>query len=302
MNFAHPMVLLLLAIPALLLWAIPARGAGIVVPFDHHLHRQKRRRWLTWLLGAFECVPPLMLAACIILLAVPQTLQQPKAARSLTNIQFCMDVSGSMGIGDRYGMAKDAIAKFVDSREGDAFGLTIFGSHQIRWVPLTKDLSAIRNALPFADPRRQPTHMGGTRIGAALRFCRDNMILESVPGDRLIILVSDGASSDLDGGAVDDIAAELKEAKITLFHIHVADDAIPQEVVDIADQTGGRAFEASDRSSLARVFQHIDAMKPARYIPQGTVPMDFFVPFAITGLAFLALHLVGLLGVRYTPW
>lgn len=300
MTFAHPGLLLLLAIPALLLWAIPGRRAGIVVPFDHHPH--VRRRWLGWVLGAFECVPPLLLASIILLLAGPQMLQTPKASRSLTNIQFCMDVSGSMGVGDRYGMAKDAIERFVGEREGDAFGFTIFGSHQIRWTPLTKDLNAIRNALPFADPRRQPTHMGGTRIGAALRFCRDNMITESEPGDRMIILVSDGASSDLDQGAIEDIATELQDANITLFHIHVAEDAIPQEVVDIAERTGGQAFEATDRTALARVFKRIDAMKPARYIPQGTVPMDFFVPFAVAGLCLLTLHVVGLLGVRYTPW
>lgn len=300
MTFTHPMLLLLLAIPALLLWSLPGRGAGVVLPFDHHRHA--RRRWIAWLLGAFECVPALLLATVILILAGPQILQTPKAARSLTNIQFCMDVSGSMGVGDRYGMAKDAIEKFVGEREGDAFGFTIFGSHQIRWTPLTKDLNAIRNALPFADPRRQPTHMGGTRIGAALRFCRDNMISESEPGDRMIVLVSDGASSDLDDGAVDDIANELDEARITLFHIHVAEDAIPQEVVEIAERTGGQAFEATDRSALTRVFKRIDAMKPARYIPQGAVPMDFFLPFALVGLGLAGLHVIGLLGVRYTPW
>lgn len=300
MTFAHPMVLLLLAIPALLLWAIPARRAGVVVPFDHHPHR--RRRWLGGLLTSFECIPPLLLAVVIVMLAGPQTMQQPKAARTLTNIQFCMDVSGSMGFGDRYGMAKDAIGNFVTAREGDAFGLTIFGSHQIRWTPLTRDLNAIRNALPFADPRRQPTHMGGTRIGAALRFCRENMVYESEPGDRMIILVSDGASSDLDQGTIDDIVGELQDAHITVFHIHVAEDAIPQEVVDIAERTGGQAFEASDRTNLARVFQRIDSMRPARYIPQGTVPLDFFLPFAVAGIVLLLVHLVGLLGVRYTPW
>ncbi|MBL9121515.1 MAG: VWA domain-containing protein [Phycisphaerae bacterium] len=300
MTFSHPMVLLLLAIPALLLWAIPARGAGIVVPFDHHQH--PRRRPLAWLLGACECAPPLLLAAIIFLLAGPQTLQQPKAARSLTNIQFCMDVSGSMGVGDRYGMAKDAIENFVNEREGDAFGLTIFGSHQIRWTPLTKDLNAVRNALPFADPRRQPMHMGGTRIGAALRFCRENMIYESEPGDRMIILVSDGASSDLDAGAIEDIGNELQDARITLFHIHVAEDAIPQEVVDIAEKSGGQAFEATDRMALARVFRRIDAMRPARYIPLGTVPMDFFLPFALAGAGLLLIHVLALFGLRYTPW
>jgi Ca-activated chloride channel family protein len=306
MTFTYPAVLLLLAIPALLLWALPFRGAGIVAPFDHRLptspRERRRARWLGWLLGAAECVPALLLAAAILILAQPQTLQQPKAARTLTNIQLVMDVSGSMGVGDRYGMARDAIRDFVDAREGDAFGFTIFGSHQIRWVPLTKDIDAIKNALPFADPRRQPMHMGGTRIGAALRYCRDSMILESEPGDRVIVLVSDGASSDLGDGQVEDVSNELKDANITLFHIHVAEDAIPQEVVDIAEATGGRAFEATDRVSLARVFRHIDAMKPARYIPQGTVPMDYFFPFALAGLACLGLHVLALFGVRYTPW
>jgi hypothetical protein len=43
-------------------------------------------------------------------------------------------------------------------------------------------------------------------------------------------------------------------------------------------------------------------MKPARYIPQGTVPMDYFFPFALAGLACLGLHVLALFGVRYTPW
>src|SRR5262245_55559391 len=100
MTFAHPLLLLLLAIPALLLWAIPYRGWGIVVPFDGRAHR--RRRWLSWLLGAFECTSALLLAAAILVLAEPQTLQQPKNARELTNIQFCLDVSGSMMAESRY--------------------------------------------------------------------------------------------------------------------------------------------------------------------------------------------------------
>jgi hypothetical protein len=80
----------------------------------------------------------------------------------MTNIQICMDVSGSM-TGPRYRMASEAVTDFTKAREGDAFGLTIFGSHQVRWIPLTKDLNAIRNAMPFANPEHQPSHMGGTR-------------------------------------------------------------------------------------------------------------------------------------------
>lgn len=300
MTFAHPWVLLLLAIPALLLWAIPARRAGVVLPFDHQPHA--KRRWATWLLGAFECVPPLLLAGALFLLAGPQMLRTPREARELTNIQFCLDVSGSMAWENRYIMAKEAIERFVDAREGDAFGMTLFGTMQVRWTPLTTDLSAIRAALPFADPTRQPSHMGGTQIGAALRFCRDNMIQEAVRGDRMIILVSDGESFDLGSGQESELGEELREAGIVVYHIHIAEEDIPAPVIEIASITGGEAFQASDPQSLEAVFRHIDRMQPARFRTMGTVPMDHFRPITLICLALVGVHVVGLLGVRYTPW
>jgi Ca-activated chloride channel homolog len=208
-------------------------------------------------------------------------------------------VSGSMTIEDRYKNAQKAVEEFINVRKGDAFGLTLFGSDQIRWTPLTTDLNAIRNALPFADPRRMPSHMGGTLIGAALLFCRDHMIQEAEKGDRVIILVSDGGSSDF-GNA--DYGKELADAKITFYHIHIGTDEMPQEVVEIAAQTGGQAFAARDASGLKHVFEHIDRMKPAKFTPSGTIPMDHFRPFALATLAVLGLRLIGLLGVRHTPW
>lgn len=300
MSFSHPTVLLLLAIPALMLVAVPNRGWGLVLPFDHQKH--PRRRLLAIGLGFFECVPALLLAAAILILAGPQSLQVPRNTRELTNIQFCVDVSGSMAWEKRYEMAKEAIARFIDARAGDAFGMTLFGSHQIRWTPLTTDLSAIRNSLPFADPERQPMHMGGTRIGAALRFCRDNMIHEADRGDRMIILVSDGESSDLGEGVAQEITDELRDADIVVYHIHVSTEDVPDDVAAIAVGTGGEAYQASDPASLARVFAHIDRMRPARYEPAGTVPLDHFKPFAFVGLILLGFHVIGLLGARYTPW
>ncbi len=299
MTFVHPWVLLLLCVPVLLVWTVIGRGAGLSMPFDHKHH--PRRRVLTWVLGAFDLVPLLLLAVAIVVLSGPQMLKQPRSERVLTNIQIAMDVSGSMG-GPRYRMASTAIEDFTKVREGDAFGLTLFGSHQIRWIPLTKDLQAIRNAMPFANPEHQPWHMIGTSIGAALKFCMENMEHEAAEGDRLIILVSDGVSSDLGSGQEFEIGEELKSAGITVYHIHVAEDAVPSEIVELARLTGGDAMAASDQSSLRAVFGHIDKMKPAKFKPSGTVPLDHFGPFAAAALVLLGLQLVGLLGMRYTPW
>lgn len=299
MTFLHPWVLLLLAVPVLLFWTVLGRGPGIVLPFDHQSH--VRRRWLRGLLGLFETVPLMLLAVAIVMLAGPQMLQRPRSERLLTNIQLCMDVSGSM-MGPRYRMAAKAIEDFTRAREGDAFGLTLFGSFQIRWIPLTKDLQAIRNAMPFADPENQPIFMGGTAIAAALKFCKANMEAEAIEGDRLIVLVSDGMSSDLGGGENEDLGDELRAAGITLYHIHVAEDAVPSEVVDLARATGGEALQATDPESIKQVFRHIDRMKPARFRHAGTIPMDYFHPFAVAALSLTGMHLLGLLGARYTPW
>lgn len=299
MTFLHPWVLLLLAAPILLFWTLFGRRQGIVLPFDHQTHAG--RGWLRWALGVFDMVPLLILAVCLVILAGPQMLKQPRAERYLTNIQIAMDVSGSM-TGPRYELASKAISEFTKFREGDAFGLTMFGSHQIRWIPLTKDLKAIRDAMPFADPSHQPLHMSGTAIAAALRFCRTNMEAEAPDGDRLIVMVSDGASSDLSGGENEKVADELKAAGITLYHIHVAEDDVPPEVSDMARATGGEALQATDPETIKAVFRHIDRMKPAKFKPTGTIPMDHFRPFAIAALALSALHALGLLGARYTPW
>lgn len=301
MTFAHAWVLLLLAIPLLLGWAILTRGHGAVAPVDHNTPRVRRPRTLAVLLGVFESWPLLALAAVIIMLASPQVMKQPRRERQLTNIQICMDVSGSMA-GRNYEIASKAIEDFTFARDGDAFGLTLFGVAQIRWLPLTKDLQAVRNALPFADPTFQPSHMGGTAIAAALRFCTQNMLAEAQEGDRIIILVSDGVSFDLQPGDEDDLGDELRAAGVTVYHIHVDESDIPDAVAEVARLSGGDAFRATDSQSLKTVFNHIDRMRPAKFASMGAVPMDHFAPFALVALVMLSLHVIGLMGVRYTPW
>ncbi len=299
MTFAHPWILLLLAIPVILAGGVFTRGAGIVSPSDHGQHRT--RPWLTRWLGFFDAVPLALLAVAIVILAQPQTLRPPRRERSLTNIQICLDVSGSM-TGRNFELASKAVEDFTRAREGDAFGLTLFGVQQIRWMPLTKDLDAIRNALPFANPEHQPSHMGGTMIGSALRFCHSNMLAETSDGDRLIVLVSDGMSGDLGGGEAETIGEELKSDGIVVYHIHIDESSVPADVRDLVEATGGDAFSGTDGSSLKAIFDHIGKMKPARFAPIGTVPLDEYGPFALAALVLLGVHGFGLLFARYTPW
>jgi Ca-activated chloride channel family protein len=95
MSFTEPSILVLLAVPVLLLlWAWQRKGWGLSLPFDHRAHGS--RRLLRWLLSGFDSLPAIVLIVVICMLAGPQVLRRPSDQRVLTNIQFCLDVSGSM--------------------------------------------------------------------------------------------------------------------------------------------------------------------------------------------------------------
>ena len=304
MSFARPLLLLLLALPLLLaVWEWRRVGHRLVLPFDHGT--QRHSGFLARLVKCLNLAAPGLLAVAIILLAGPQRMAQSADVRVLTNLQFCLDVSGSMmapyGSGTRSDKALEAIVDFTSYRKGDAFGLTAFGTEVLHWVPLTKDLSALRNSAPFLNPAKMPQYMGGTRIGNALRSVQK--VLAARPeGDRMIILISDGESYDLSGGVAEKIGSELSQDNIVLFYIHVADGAPQNETFTIASMTGGQAFAADDPSALRDVFRRIEAMKPARVKPSEPEPADFFWPFACGGLGLLGMQMLSLLGLRHTPW
>ena len=95
LSFTYPMLLFLLVIPALLIvWVWKCEGKRVVLPFDHGRPRGGRR-W-AYVINVAESVPPVLLGAVIVVLAGPQQLSEPKTKRVLTNIEFCVDISGSM--------------------------------------------------------------------------------------------------------------------------------------------------------------------------------------------------------------
>ena len=306
MSFHQPEFLFLLVVPAAILaHVIYRKGNRVALPFDHGM--QTSGRGLAILITAAEMLPALLLAVVIVLLAVPTQFGEPKDKRVMTNIEFCVDVSGSMtaqfGEGSRYDGSMAAIDKFLDYREGDAFGLTFFGNTVFQWVPLTNDVTAIRHSPPFMDPklRRRPPGLGGTSIGKALLACREHL-LEREEGDRMIILVSDGQSSDLGSGQDVEIARKLKNDNIVVYGIHISTGEVPGQIVNITSITGGEAFMPGDPTMLEAVFERIDGMQQTKLEKVAAETMDNFVPPAIVGLSILGLAFLCLFGVRYTPW
>jgi len=303
-SFRTPSALFLLVVPvALIAWVWNRRSGSVALPFDHA--SPSPRKWTTFFLRSAETLPAIVLAFVVVILAGPQSWDEPKSKRVLTNIQVCVDVSGSMtadfGAGTRYEAAMRSIDSFLDMREGDAFGLTFFGNATLHWVPLTTDTSAFRCAAPFMKPGSLPYWFNGTSIGAALLACRKELI-EREEGDRMILLVSDGQSADLYGGRDEEIARELKKDGIVVYTIHIAETKLPDEVARIAGLTGGESFKPDDEEGLKRIYARIDTMQKARMEKSQAEAADDFRPWALGALAVLGLGLLALFGLRTTPW
>ncbi|MBI1901020.1 MAG: VWA domain-containing protein [Planctomycetia bacterium] len=304
MSFQYPYVLLLLPLAALLLVFVWRRkGRRVVLPFD--FGRPGSGWGWRFLIGGAESLLSLLLALAIILLAGPQEFGEPQAKRRLTNIQLCVDISGSMtrpfGDGSAYDAAMQEVEAFLAYRKGDAVGLTFFGNSVLHWCPLTSDLSAVRCAPPFMRPENVPPWFGGTEIGRALRACK-SVLVERQEGDRMIILVTDGMSADLFGGAAEDMAREMKANNITVFAILIGTAPLQDEVINIAHATGGEAFQAGDPEALKQVFRRIDDMKQAPVEKTIADLRDQFAPWCVAGLAVLAVSVASAFGLRYTPW
>ena len=314
MSFGEWRFLFLLFVPAMLLawiWLrdrLPVIGLGsdrrVALPQDFGV--AKSGRWTDFFIRCFMSAAPLMMAMAIILLAGPRRLGLPQAERELTNIEFCLDLSGSMdgefGEGTRYDAAIQAINDFVDQRTGDAFGLTVFGSRAYHWIPLTTDPSAFRCSVPFLEPSKVPPgYGGGTRIGLGLMKCREVLVTRE-KGDRMIVLVSDGMSADLDGGADEVVARLLLEDNIVVYSIHIGSGGTPPEVAAITNITGGRSFNPEDTRALEGVFHRIDIMEVAELEQTYAELLDYFWPFSIAGISCVGMTLLSMVLLRYTPW
>jgi Ca-activated chloride channel family protein len=302
--FRNMGVLFLLVIPAaLLIWTWGRRGRGVVVPFDHS--PSPRGRGIGVVVHMAESLPPVLLGIVILILAGPQRWAEPETKRVLTNIEMCVDVSGSMsaafGSGTRYDASMSAINEFLDRREGDAFGLTFFGNSVLHWVPLTTDVSAFRCAPPFMRPGSLPPWFSGTEIGKALMACR-KVLIEREEGDRMIVLISDGHSWDLGDGRDEEIARALADDNINVYAVHIEESAAPDSIVTITSITGGEVFNPGDSDGLRAVFQRIDEMQETQIEKASAEAVDHYLPWCQAAGGVLAAALLALFGLRSNPW
>ena len=310
MTFLYPKLLALLAIPVIVaFWEWVRPGQPLAMPFDHA--KVGRGRFWQFLINSANCLPAGLLAVAILFLAHPVIFNPPEVERQLTNVQIVLDTSGSMksphgpqtkGVNSRFDSAMASIEQFLHYRKGDAFGLTVFSRNFVHWVPLTLDTEAIVLARPFIAPYVFPDEFwGGTFIGKAL-YGAAELLDQAKTGDRMIILLTDGLSSDIIPPKDSAIVADLQAKRIKVFVIFLIDQPVTPALVGIAQGSGGDAWGAVTPEALNLVFKRIDEMKKVVILEKKPRAADYYDPFFIPAMAALGLAILALFGIRYNPW
>lgn len=307
MNFSHPWMLLLLLIPlALGVWEWRRRGLTVTLPVD--FSSRQSPRILPPVMKCASLLPLWILALSILVLAGPRSVVRGKSEQEMKNVVLLLDVSGSMkdqlDRSTKYDAAMACIDRFLDQCPGDSFSLTVFGTDVLEWVPLTRDHAAIKLAPPFLRPELMPDSFGGTNIGKALDSARE-ALKRKTEGDRMIILITDGISSDIKDDAGRALARRLVDDKILVYSVLILDPSMLGDAADlkqITESTGGKMFLANDQDSMRETFGHIRSMRKTRLKPADLILIDDFRPLLLAAGAGLFLHVLALFGLRYTPW
>lgn len=287
LTLQWPLIWLLLPLPLLIYWLIPAKKtqqAALFLPrlnqfnVEKTLYSAAKPNILTlWLMFIIWL---LLLAAASNPQRIGDAIELPSSGR---DVFLAVDISGSMQIDDmvmngqrvdRLTMVKHVLSDFIAKREGDRLGLILFGSNAYLQAPLTFDLKTVAQLLQesligFAG---QQTAIGDA-IGLAIKRLATN------PADsRVVILLTDGANN---AGNIDPIQA-AKLAKQTDVVIHTiafgsdqnhrggllglsqrnyGDDIDEKTLKIIADTTGGRYFRARNQQELREIYQLIDQLE-----------------------------------------
>ncbi|MES2776963.1 MAG: VWA domain-containing protein [Bacteroidota bacterium] len=287
MNFTYPYLLCLLVILPVLFWYAKKteqrKTAGLLFSDTRKLPIEK-----TWKLR-LRSLPLLLrlvaIGCCIVALARPQLKNDIEITEGQgIDIVLCIDVSGSMLAQDfkpdRMGAAKDVALQFIERRKGDRIGLVIFSGESFALCPLTTDKEVLRTQIQSI---QNGLLIDGTAIGSGLASSVDRL-KNSKSKSKVIILLTDGENT---GGLIDpQTAKELaKTFGIKVYTIGVGTQGMAptpyqtalgvqminekvsiDEVLlkQIAAETNGQYFRATDNLGLQKIYASIDLLEKSK--------------------------------------
>lgn len=320
-EFENPwLLLLLLLIPAIMLWrlafknqqAVPMKTPSI----DAFGETVGWYRYVNPLLFIFRMTA---LTLLIVALARPRRVDVSTAVRSDEgiDIMMVMDVSLSMLARDlkptRLSALQEVAEEFVKGRKTDRIGMVVYSGEAVTKVPLTTD----RGVLVDAIRNLQTDELeAGTAIGIGLATAV-NHLQHSKAKSKVVLLITDGGESRVDYGknlvyiSPEDASEIASEKDIKVYSIGIGTTGFiplprgyehyPQRLFQldenllkyIAKTANGLYFRATDNQKLEEIYDEINQLEKTdineiKYYNY----TEYYRSFIIYGLIFLLIDII----------
>lgn len=319
MEFASPKILwlLLLLIPLIAYYIYRTRqgGAAVTVSTTAAVKRAPKtfRYYLRHVPFALRCGA---LALIVVAIARPQSAEHyTNTTTEGIDIVLAVDVSTSMlakdFTPDRLSVAKEVASEFISDRTGDRIGLVVFAGESYTQSPLTTDQSSLQTLLGRVS---SGVIEDGTAIGNGLATSI-NRLRESEAKSKVVILLTDGVNNR---GEISPLTAAkiAKEMGIKVYTIGIGRrGTAPYPVFDergrevdvvnmkveidekilrnIAEQTSGEYFRATDKQTLEAVYERINQLEKSKVeVENRTTLHEEFLVFVLWALFALLLEFI----------
>lgn len=276
------------------------------------------RTWRIWLIHA-----PFLLTITGFI-AIVCALARPQTANSWSNtsvdgidIMLCMDVSTSMLAEDlkpnRVQAARNVAIEFINGRENDNIGLTVFAGEAYTQCPMTLDHAALLNLLSGMDSNMAMRGMieDGTAIGMGIANAVSRL-KESKAKSKVIILLTDGTNNrgDISPGMAADIANSFGIRVYTVAvgtngtapypmivgghreYVNVPVEIDTETLSQIAEKTDGKTYRATNTEKLFEVYEEIDKLERTKMnVRKYSKRYEAYQAFALASFLALAMAL-----------
>lgn len=253
-------------------------------------------------------------AAIIVAIARPRSSSNyEKIDSEGIDIVLAMDISTSMLARDfnpdRIGAAKDIAIQFIAERPSDRIGVVVFAGESFTQSPLTTDRATLINLMKEIECG---IIEDGTAIGNGLANAVARL-KDSQAKSRVVILLTDGVNNS--GEIAPQMAIEIaKTYGIRVYTIGVGamgeapypmmtpygvkevnvkveiDEKLLEE---IASETGGSYFRATDNTKLLSIYREINEMEKSRTtVDSFPIYKEEFHLFGVVALCALLLELI----------
>ena len=229
------------------------------------------------------------LAAIIVALARPRNVSVSKKTKSNKGIDIVMaiDVSASMLAKDlkpnRLEALKKVAVEFIDRRPNDRIGIVVYAGESFTQTPITSDKGIVKRTI---SELKWGQLEGGTAIGMGLGSAV-NRLKESTAKSKVIILLTDGVnnSGNIDPRTATELAKELgiktytigigtngmadfpwsKDPRTGKLQYRKQQVEIDEDLLkEIASETEGKYFRATNNASLKEIYAEIDTLEKTK--------------------------------------